>query len=77
MTLLGKPLSGRELNLVALLSEGKTVKEAAYWLGLSYDSAKSYAKRARQKLGADTTPQLVAMVIRDTSGNLEKSDIAR
>lgn len=57
------PLSDRERQVVALLADGRLCKEAALELGLSYESVKGYAKRARQKLGAKNTPQMVAMFV--------------
>ena len=47
----GEPLSPREQQLLALIAQGKSNKEAARVMGLAALSAKEYAKHIYRKIG--------------------------
>ena len=64
------PLGDRERQVVALVLEGQTYKAVASLLGLSLSSVKAHARRARKKLGANSTPHMVAIL-----GGVTKDDI--
>lgn len=49
----------RQRELVKLLISGLILKEAAYRMGITDGAAKSYAMRARKRLGCRTTWQLM------------------
>lgn len=63
-----RPLSDRERQVVALVADGLTQKEVAVRLGLSFGSAKRYAARAREKLGAKSGPEMVARWLGEPKG---------
>jgi two-component system invasion response regulator UvrY len=52
-------LSDRELQVLSLLGTGKTVKQIADELCLSYNTISTYRSRVLNKLGLDTDAQLV------------------
>lgn len=56
-------LSRREIEVVALVSEGNTMREAAERLGLSVTTIRTHLDHARTKLGAATLPDLVARAL--------------
>ena len=49
-------------NVMEKLSEGLSLKEAAYKLHLSYNTVRHQVYRARKIYGANTTIQLVLMM---------------
>lgn len=51
-------LSSRELQVTMMLSSGAGVSEVGRALGLSRKTISTYAYRAKQKLGLETTQQL-------------------
>lgn len=57
----GQPLelSARELDLVKLLAEGRSVKEIAHMLGVSVKTIANQQTMLRQKLGASTPIKLL------------------
>ena len=62
---IGIPLSNQEVTVLRAIGDGGfTYGEAGDALGLSLESVKTYAMRARAKLGAKTTTQAVARAIR-------------
>lgn len=56
----GVNLRPRHKQLILLLCEGMTVKEAAHAMGLTPGTGKEYMEQARKRAGARTTWQLVA-----------------
>lgn len=59
-----EPLSPRERELLQLVAEGKTTKEAAELLGISTKTAESHRTRIMQKLNIHETASLVRYAIR-------------
>lgn len=59
-----EPLSPRERELLQLIAEGKTTKEAAEYLGVSIKTAESHRTRMMQKLNIHETASLVRYAIR-------------
>jgi LuxR family transcriptional regulator, quorum-sensing system regulator CciR len=58
-------LSPRELQCLRLAAAGKTDSEIALILGISAETARHYAKRARAAYDVVTRTQLVVMALRD------------
>lgn len=58
-------LTKRELDVIALLIAGLTRKKIAYQLDISHDAVHAHIKRAKQKLGAISVPQMAYMLGRD------------
>ena len=54
-------ISGRELEILTLLSDGATKREVADRLGLSEDTVKTHMQRLRDRWDARSTAQLVAI----------------
>lgn len=52
-------LSDREYQILALIGAGKSVREAAAELSLSVHTVNTYRRRILEKLGLDTTTQIV------------------
>jgi DNA-binding CsgD family transcriptional regulator len=68
-----------EARLVRLLAEGKTLKQSAALMGITYESARAYVKIAFGKVGVHSQAQLVARVVGDMGGlkpTPRKSDVA-
>ena len=59
-----EPLTHRERQVLQLIAEGKTTKQAAHVLGLSVKTADSHRTRMMQKLGIHDTAGLVRYAIR-------------
>ena len=57
-------LSAREVEIVRLLAHGRTAAEAARELVLSPHTVRTHIRNAKEKLGAHTTAELVAMAVR-------------
>ena len=57
-----------EARLTQLLSEGRSLHEAAAAMGVTYGSARVYLKLAFEKIGVPSQAQLVARVLADTAG---------
>lgn len=57
-------LTVRERQVVKLVGEGKTTKEAAAFLGISTKTAESHRTRLMQKLGVHSTAELVRYAVR-------------
>lgn len=53
-----KKLSPRETEIAALLSRGKSQKEIAHILGISYHTVRTHVKNARRRTESDTSIQL-------------------
>jgi two-component system, NarL family, response regulator DesR len=60
-------LSARELEVLRLSGDGKSVKQIAHELHVSHATVTTLVSRARQKLGASCKTHAVALAIR---GNL-------
>ncbi len=58
------PPTARELEVLALVASGKSTKEAAHLLGVSYRTAASHRFRVMAKLHAHNAAELVRAAIR-------------
>ena len=58
------PLTPREVTLLRLVAEGKSTKEIATELGISFKTAVCHRSRILQKLGVHETASLVRLAIR-------------
>jgi PAS domain S-box-containing protein len=58
------PLTSRELEVLTLVAEGKSTKEVAAMLNISYKTADSHRSRIMEKLGIHETASLVRYAIR-------------
>lgn len=59
-----RSLSDRELQVLCLLGEGRTVSEIAAYLGLSVKTISTYRSRILQKLRLSTTAELIQYAVR-------------
>lgn len=57
-------LTAAELQVITALSHGTGIMGAAEIWGKSFEATKDHVKRARRKMGAKTTEQLVAECFR-------------
>ena len=57
-------LSAREKEIVTLLARGLTSKEIADKLCISKSTVESHRKNLRDKTGAKTTSELIAMAVK-------------
>lgn len=57
-------LTDRERQVLTLLRDGLTAKEAAARLGLTRDTIQTYTKRIMERLGAKNITQAVIIAIR-------------
>lgn len=57
-------LTDREVQVLQLLADGKTIKDASRSLKLAEITLKRYTAEIRSKLEAPTTPNAVATAIR-------------
>lgn len=53
-------LTGRQIELLGWIADGKTVQDAALLTGLSVSAVEKHLARAREGLGAETTAQAIA-----------------
>lgn len=53
-------LSPRELDIVAEIATGDSYKQIAYRMGIAEQTVKNHVAKARQKLGATSTIDLMA-----------------
>ncbi len=58
------PLTGRERQVLQLIAEGKSTKDAASLLGISVKTAESHRMRLMQKLDIHETASLVRYAVR-------------
>jgi PAS domain S-box-containing protein len=58
------PLSARQIQVLALVAEGKSTKEIGVLLNISYKTADSHRSRIMEKLGLHETASLVRYAIR-------------
>ncbi len=58
------PLTPREREVLQLIAEGKTTKEVATILGISFNTAESHRNRIMKKLNIHETAGLVRYAIR-------------
>lgn len=65
MRLITRQLTPRETQVLTLMANGLTAKEAADQLGLSTSAANLYLSTARIKLGVPNTASAVAVAIRN------------
>jgi DNA-binding CsgD family transcriptional regulator len=56
--------SGRVMELLVHLSEGRTLEQVASRWGVQAGTVRVYAERMRRYLGADTNPQAVLLACR-------------
>jgi DNA-binding NarL/FixJ family response regulator len=61
----GDPLSRRQREVLQLLTEGKTMKEAAYVMNLSTHTVAFHKLRIMEKLNANSNTELVQYAIRN------------
>lgn len=59
-----EPLTSRELQVLQLIAEGKSTKEAAALLDISFKTAESHRTRIMQKLNIHETAGLVRYAVR-------------
>lgn len=57
-------LSDREYELLLLIGEGRTMREAAEQLNLSINTVNSYRRRLTQKMRLRSNPELIRYVLR-------------
>jgi DNA-binding NarL/FixJ family response regulator len=57
-------LTERERQVLVLIAEGKSTKQAATSLGISYKTADSHRSRVLEKLGVHETASMVRCAIR-------------
>jgi DNA-binding CsgD family transcriptional regulator len=57
-------LTERERQVLVLIAEGRSTKEAAAQLGISYKTADSHRSRILEKLGVHETASMVRYAIR-------------
>ncbi len=57
-------LTERERQVLVLIADGKSTKEAAAQLGISYKTADSHRSRILEKLGVHETASMVRYAIR-------------
>ena len=60
----GTPLTSRQREVLQLLSEGKTMKEAAALLGMSARTAESHKYEIMRQLGIKSTGALISYAVR-------------
>ena len=60
----GKPLTNREIEVLTFIARGKSTKEAAHALGISYKTADSHRSKIHKKLDAHKTADLTRAAIR-------------
>lgn len=58
------PLTSRELDVVKLVADGKTYKEIAQILGLSFKTVDSYSQRIKLKTQCHSVALLVRFAIK-------------
>jgi len=58
------PLTAREVQVLALVADGKSTKEIAALLNISYKTADSHRSRIMEKLGVHETASLVRYAVR-------------
>jgi DNA-binding NarL/FixJ family response regulator len=58
------PLTSREVQVLALVADGKSTKEVASLLQISYKTADSHRSRIMEKLGVHETASLVRYAVR-------------
>jgi len=58
------PLTSRQREVLQLLAEGKTMKEAAALMGISTRTAESHKYEIMRQLGVETTAQLIRYAVR-------------
>jgi DNA-binding NarL/FixJ family response regulator len=58
------PLTSRQREVLQLLSEGKTMKEAAALMGISTRTAESHKYEMMRQLGVKSTAVLISYAIR-------------
>lgn len=58
------PLTAREVQVLALVADGKSTKEVASLLQISYKTADSHRSRIMEKLGVHETASLVRYAVR-------------
>jgi DNA-binding NarL/FixJ family response regulator len=64
-------LTARELDVVALVGEGKANKEIAFELGIGERTARTHVSNILRKLGLTSRTQLALWAIRERPPSLE------
>lgn len=59
-----RTLTPRQTELIILLCNGASVREAAAAMGISWNTARATAEDIRERLGALTMPHAIAIWIR-------------
>ena len=59
-----RKLTAREMQVLALVGEGKTSKQVALSLNLSVETVANHRKHICRKLGLHSTAELVAYAVR-------------
>jgi len=59
-----EPLTPRELEILAMVSEGLTSKRIARRLGIAFSTVRTHLERTRSKLGARSRAEAVARAVR-------------
>ncbi len=59
-----KELTGRDLEILRLVAEGRTLPQIADTVGISYKTAANSCSRIKAKLGAASTADLIRIAIR-------------
>ncbi|HEY1262104.1 MAG TPA: response regulator transcription factor, partial [Terriglobales bacterium] len=67
------PLTGREREIVQLLSEGKSAKEVAVALNISVKTAETHRSNIMRKLGLHSVSELVLYAVRNNIVNVEQA----
>lgn len=60
----GKPLSPRMLEVIGLLAQGMTIREAAQVMKITKNTARNLAIRSYERLGARSKTEAVVKAIR-------------
>ena len=69
----GQPslLTDREREVVQLIAEGKTTKQIAYQLNVSFNTVNSHGRKLKKKLGLNGVAELTKYAIREGITSLE------
>ena len=65
-----KELSRRELQILHMLGEGKSLTDIAQGLGVAYKTIANTSSRMKEKLGVDRTSDLVRFALESKGGRM-------
>lgn len=71
-----KGLNQREIDILDLVARGNSYKKVARVMTLSLPTIKFYMGRAREKLGATSSPQAVAMFVQSSYYSVSTVSVA-